>query len=63
MKVDGVENVDATGLVRSHAQYADRIQDVMAFIGMHAVPKQRLPCVHFGRKGKRVRSNDRETVA
>lgn len=36
VKVEGVENVDATGLVRSHAQYADKVRDIMAYVGYFA---------------------------
>lgn len=40
VKVEGVENVDVTGIVRSHGQYADKIQDILAYIGYHALHQQ-----------------------
>lgn len=41
VKVQNVENVDASGIVRSHSQYADRLADVLALAKHHAIPEQR----------------------
>lgn len=40
IKVEGVENVDVTGIVRSHGQYADKLQDILAYVGYHALHRQ-----------------------
>ncbi|PHJ25945.1 transmembrane protein [Cystoisospora suis] len=34
--VGGVENYDVTGLVKSHAQYPEKMNDILAFIGFDA---------------------------
>lgn len=41
----GTENFDVTGLIRSHAQYATKVEDVLAYVGMHATLKQQFLCV------------------